>query len=374
MNFQKVDNFANGIVGDKIPGISIIVTEGTEQIYKNSFGVSDIDSKSPMNEDVIVNFYSMTKPITCVAALQLFEQGKFLLDDPLYRYIPEFKDVVVKNENGELTPSEKPILIKDLFCMTSGYDYNLESEELCALKAKNNKMPTVEAIKALAKTPLIFTPGEKWKYGLSHDILAALVEVISGQRYSEYVRDNIFIPLGMNNSGFHKSELGKEIASQYEYNTQKGKSEKISNSCVYRFGSEYDSGGAGLISCAKDYSLFAMALANGGIGSNGNRIIGSRTLELMGRNHLTDEQIRATDYEEQKGYGYGLGVRVLVDGAKAGTNASEGEFGWNGAAGGYMLIDLKRKLSIVSVQHVLNEELGLERQNKLRNVICGCID
>ncbi len=374
MSFHKLDVFLNELIGDKIPGLSVVITEGNNEIYNKNFGFFENEEKLPMTGDEIFNFYSMTKPVTCVAALQLFEKGKFLLDDPICKYIPEFEKVYIKKENGEMVLSDTPVSIKDLFCMTSGYDYNLQSEELNSLREKNDRMPTMEVVKALAKTPLVFKPGTRWQYGLSHDILAGLVEVISGQKYSEYVRDNIFKPLGMNASGFHQHEVKKDISPQYEFNYDIGKCEKIDTSCMYRLGGEHDSGGAGLISCIKDYSLFAQALANGGAGRNGARILSRNTVELMSKNHLTDEQLKTIVWPEMNGYGYGLGVRVLMDSAAAGTIVPEGEFGWNGAAGGFLLIDLKRKLSVVATQHILNEYCGIDRQLKLKNVIYSCLD
>ncbi len=374
MNFKKLDELLESIAGDKVPGVSVMVSEGYDKIYNKSFGYSDNESKAPMTGKELFNYYSMTKPLTCTAALQLFERGKFLLEDPLYEYIPEFRKMYVQKD-GETVLCEKPVLVKDLFKMTSGFDYVIDSEDIAELrKATDNKVPTMELVRTLAKRPLVFKPGEKWQYGLSHDILAGLVEVISNQRFSEYVRDNIFKPLGMENSGFHPYEVNKEISPQYEFNHDIGVCERIDTDCMYRLGTEHDSGGAGLISCIDDYSLFAMALANGGLGKNGERILSGNTVRLMSKNQLNAMEAASIDWSDLVGYGYGLGVRVLLDSAAAETNVPEGEFGWNGAAGGFLLVDLKRKLSIVGTQHVVNEYRGIERQLKLKNVVYGCLD
>ena len=374
MKFDRIDEYLNSeLKKEKTYGMSCCITQGYETVYNKSFGFADRENGKKMQGDELYNFYSMTKPLTCTAALQLFEKGCFLLTDPLHKYIPEFKDMTFKDADGSIKKCSKDILIRDLFTMTAGFDYNLDGEfAKSAREITNGKMDTLSVIKELAKYPLSFETGERWQYSLCHDVLAALVETVSGERFSEYLRKNIFAPLGMNNSGFNPKDFDESrFAVQYRYDGEKTNRTTLDN--VHRLGPEYDSGGAGLISCIGDYSKFAMAMANGGAGENGAKILGRRTIELMKRNHLTEKQLSTMNWPELMGCGYGLGVRTLIDPVTGETNAPIGEFGWSGAAGAYLLIDTENKISVVYTQHLLN---GCARDIHLplTNIIYACFD
>lgn len=374
MNFDRVDEYLKReLKKEKTYGMSCRVMQGYETVYNKSFGFADKENQKKMQGDELYNFYSMTKPLTCTAALQLFEKGYFLLNDPLYEYIPEFREMTFKDADGSIKKCSRDILIRDLFTMTAGFDYNLEGEFIKAAR-QNGKTDTLSVIKELSKYPLLFEPGRRWQYSLCHDVLAALVETVSGEKFSEYVKKNIFAPLGMTRSGFNPKDFDEgDFAVQYKFNEKTQKTERTNLQNMFRLGNEYESGGAGLISCIDDYSKFAMALANGGIGESGAKILGRRTIGLMKRNHLTPEQLPTLDWRELTGFGYGLGVRTLMNPEKAETNAPVGEFGWNGAAGSYLLVDTENKISIVYTQHLLNG-YGSGIHLPLTNIIYACFD
>lgn len=381
MDFSRLDDFLDKNTGNEIvPGSSCIIHYKNEKVYLKNTGFSDFDTKEKMTENTLLNFYSMTKPVTCALALTLYEKGLYLLNDPLYKYMPEFKDMTVKkiiDGREEIIPCSTPITVRDLFTMCAGFDYNINSPAVIRAKEKTNGcVPTVDFVKELSKEPLLFEPGTRWEYSLCHDVLGAFIEVVSGKKLSELMSEVIFKPLGMGNTGFYIDEFGCErLGTQYDYNPKTKKADKVSHSNMFKLGEEYESGGAGLISCAQDYSKFAYAMANKGVGINGKRILSEATINLMRTNCLNEESIKSYDWPDLAGYGYGLGVRTMMDLANAGSNGSVGEFAWNGAAGSYALFDPQKQLSVTYTQHVLMNNGGCERiHSRLRNVIYSCLD
>ncbi len=393
MDFTYLKNFMDELVDKGIPGNGAIVYKDGKKVFEYASGYASIEEKTPMSTNIPINIYSCSKPMTVVAALQLFEQGKFLLSDPLYNYIPEFSKVYIKDENGNLIESKKPITMWNLFTMTSGYDYSREASVFeKAREITAGKMDTVQVIKCLAKQPLLFEPGEHWQYGLSHDILAAAVEVISGMRFADYVKKNIFNKLEMDNSYYHKTpEIEAKMAEQYKCVTDSGETDIVNlqksahgfdgevvnigkDVVIHGFGENYDSGGAGIITTIEDYSKFVAALASGGMGLNGERILSPATVELLHTNQLSEEQMAMSfNWPQLAGYGYGLGVRTMIDKAKGGSNGNIGEFGWGGAAGATVLADTKENLAVFYAHHMLNPHEEYY-QPRLRNVVYSCID
>lgn len=387
MDFKNLKNFMDSLTDWIIPGNSAVVYKDGQKVFEYSSGYSDLENKIKMTGEENINIYSCSKVATVTAALQLYEQGKFLLSDPLYEYIPEFKEMYVKS--GErIEKAKNPITLRNLFTMTAGLTYNMDTDAFKKAKEiTGGKMDTQTVVKCIAKDPLQFEPGESWGYSLCHDILAAVVEVISGKRFSEYVKQNIFEPLDMQYSCYHASdEIKNRMAQQYIYDTG-GEKDIVTlqnsqnsrgvikntgggNSLVP--GEEYDSGGAGIITTVKDYAKFAAALANKGLGVNNNRIIGSGTVELLRTNQLNSEQMKGYNWRRLAGYGYGLGVRTMVDRAAAGSNGSIGEFGWGGAAGANILIDPDLNLAVFYAHHMLNPQEEYY-QPRLRNVIYSSI-
>lgn len=387
MNFSFLKEYMDRLTNWIIPGNNVVVYKDNIKVYEYSSGCSDLEHEIKMNGQELFYIYSCSKITTVTAALQLYERGYFLLSDNLSDYMPEFKDMYVKTADG-IEKAQNPIKIKDLFTMTAGFSYDLNLDAYGkARKITNGKMDTRTVIKCLAEEPLCFEPGLQWHYSMCHDVLAALVEVISGMKFSEYVKTHIFEPLEMNSSYYH-TDAG--IAPQYickagnvsdAVEMQKsGKIDGISDVIIERqygndliFGEEYDSGGAGIITKIDDYAKIIAALSNKGLGINGNRILSSKTVELMKTNHLSEEQIKYFNWEHLSGYGYGLGVRTLMDKAKSGSNGSLGEFGWCGAAGATAIIDTDINLAVFYAHHMLypQEEYYMPR---LRNVIYSCLD
>lgn len=380
MDFTKLDELLDRLVAWRMPGNACIVIKDGEVVHRYAAGYADIEAGKKMTGDETYNMWSCSKPITCAAALTLYEKGLYLLDDPLERYMPEFSDMKVKekDENGNtvLVPAKNKIKIRDLFSMSTGYNYDINQASIKAIREKTGgRCPTGDVIREIAKWPLVDEPGTAWNYGLSHDILAYLVEVVSGMRFNDYVKKAIFEPLGMEDSTYSNptADLIERMARQYTYDDDKGRLIPSDNSVSFVFGSQYDSGGAGLISTVEDYGKFAYAMANGGVGLNGGRILSAGTIDLMRSDMMKGKVMKYFDWMHLYGYSYGLGVRTMVDLAEAGSNGSVGEFGWAGAAGAHVLIDPDRNLAAFYCQHMLNsqEEYFAPR---FRNVVYSCID
>ena len=378
MNFQRLTAFLDDIpekIG--IPGTDCIIYHHGREVYRHQSGFSDPEAKTPMSPTQCYNMYSASKPITCVAAMQLYEAGAFLLTDPLSDYMPEFKTMSVK-ENGFVRQAKNPILIRDLFMMTAGFDYDIRREAIIKTKKEtNHRCPTLQTIRALAAEPLIFEPGSGWEYSLCHDVLGALVDVVSGVSLEEYCQKNLFEPLGMNNTSyFMDEEKEKNLAPMFMFSDEKNCAERISGVNIFRFGSEYCSGGAGVVSTVDDYIRFAGCLATGGKTPEGDEILSRRSIDLMRANHLTGNAY--DDFCEyakhhMPGYGYGLGVRTMFDTTIGGSNGPVGEFGWGGATGNYVLIDPDNELAVYYAQHMHNSKEPIVHR-RIRNIVYSCID
>ncbi len=347
-----------------LPGYDCAVWQGGREIYRRTVGVADLETGAPVTDRTLYNIYSNTKVITCVAALQLFEQGKFLLEDPLSLYFPEFTHMKVRTADGGTTEAKAPITIRDLFRMTAGIgdgdDYKemgmkfyMETGGACPLSA----LP-----KYLAEAPLLFEPGTQFKYGICHEMLAALIEKLSGQSFGAYLDEHIFRPLGMNNTAFspEKTET-KALANQYRYT---GKGQPLdccgSTNClippILR-----ESASGGLISSVNDYMKFQQALASG------ERLLHRSTIDLMRMDQLSGTMREGYGYSHI-GMGYGLGVRTVIDQAACGSPIGFGPFGWGGAAGTYGSIDPENNLCIFYAQHVFDTD-DLRTHCRIRNVV-----
>lgn len=384
MNFEYMKNFMDSLTEWIIPGNSVVIYKDGKKVFEYSSGYSDIEKKIKKTGEEQLYIYSCSKVATVTAALQLYEQGKFLLSDPLYEYLPELKKMYVK-DGDRIKAAENPITIRDLFTMTAGLSYATNTPAFeKARKLTDGKMDTRTVIKCLAEEPLLFEPGARWNYSLCHDVLAVLAEVVSGMRFSEYMKKHIFEPLDMNNSYYHAPN-DVIISPQYIYEIQDTKNivelqQKEHTSGVVKraygnelvFGENYDSGGAGIITTVDDYAKFAAALANSGTGLNNNRILSSATVKLMKTNQLNEAQRKTMNWRRLRGYGYGLGVRTLIDKAESGSNSSIGEIGWGGAAGATIIADTEEKVALFYAHHMLNPQEEYY-QPRLRNVLYSCL-
>ena len=351
--FEKTKIFCDSLLNLGVPGFDLIVYKDGKQVLRHMNGYSDLENKVKMSGKERFNIYSCSKPITCTAALQLWEKGLFSLEDKLSDYLPEFKEMSVITEDG-IKKAKNPILIKHLFEMTSGFPYNIDAPSILKYREETNgRCPTRETIRRYAKEPLMFEPGDNWAYGLSHDVLAVLVEVVAKEKFEDYVKKNIFDVLGMKNSTFMLPENELDTVAQ-QYDLRELKPVNVGKNIVnYKLGSEFASGGAGGISTVEDYILFLEGLRK-------NILLKKETVELMATNRLTDKQKQG--FSKLYGYGYGLGVRCPDD------NEDYTDFGWDGAAGSYLSIDLKNGISIFLGMHLLNAQT-----QSIREMLCRFI-
>ncbi len=388
MNFQNLKDFMDKLTEWKIPANSIIVNYKGNEVFRYSSGYADVEKKIKMKGDEWVNIYSCSKPVTCAAALQLFERGLFLLDDPISEYIPEFGEMYVKDVDGNIRKCNKPITFRHLFTMSAGLTYDLESDGIKLLQKEHPDADTVTVAKYIAKDPLQFEPGSRYAYSLCHDVLAALVEVISGISFGEYMKKNIFAPLGFENEFTYKRtpEIYKKMAEQYTFAGDDEKEnillspngqtkwKNIGKDCIYALTTNHESGGAGMVITTEAYAAFANAMANLGKCPNGERILSSGTVNLMRTSQNVPEARQWFDNMHRlRGYEYGLGVRTLVDKACSGSNSSLGEFGWDGAAGCYTIMDPDSELSFFYLEHIM-EGFSEYVQPRIRNIIYKCVE
>jgi len=339
--FEKTKKFCDSFLDLGVPGFDLAVYKGGECILRYMNGYSDFENKIKMNGKEKYNVYSCSKIITCTTALMLIEQGLFDLEDKLSDYMPEFKEMMVKTENG-IKKAENPILIKNLFDMTAGFSYDTETETLMKCKSDTNgKCPTREVMKYLAKEPLCFEPGSRWQYSLCHDILAALIEVVAGMKFEDYTKKYIFDVIGMNDTTFllPNDEI-ESVACQYRF--EDGKLVNIGKEIpIFKFGTEYASGGAGAISTVDDFMKFLEALRKG-------ELLKSETLQLMITDQLPDSIKHTYWTPETQDYGYGLGVRCPIG------DEIRIDFGWGGAASAYFAIDLENEITLYFAGHLLS--------------------
>ncbi len=352
-----------------LSGYDCAVWQHGKEIYRRIKGVEDISTGAPVTEKTLYNLYSNTKVVTCVAALQLYEQGYFLLEDEVSRFFPEFKNVKVRCEDGTVRDAVNPVTIRDVFRMTAGIGdgpdyadmgmrYYMETGGAC---------PIVALPKYIAETPLFYEPGTKFRYGIGHEVLAALIEKISGERFGEYLKKHIFEPLGMNDTAFTLDALeNKALANQYTF---VGKDAPLQENGAANFLVPpilKESASGGLISSVNDYMKFQQAL------TEGETLLSRRTIDLMRIDQLSGTMREGYGYTNI-GMGYGLGVRTVIDQGMCGSPAGFGPFGWGGASGSYGSIDPENGLCFFYMQHVFGTE-DLRLHNCIRNIIYAGID
>lgn len=391
VDFQPLKDFMNRLTDWRIPGNTARVFIDNKEVFRYNSGFSDVENNIKMTDYRMFFIYSCSKIATVTTAMQLYEKGIFLLDDPIYEYLPEWRDVKV-SENGKTVDAERPVTFRHLLTMTAGLSYEKGEGFMEKLdKISGGKMDNRSFAKVLAERPLSFQPGTHWQYSFCHDLLSAVIEEITGMKFRDYVKKNIFEPLGMTQSFYHITpEIESRLAVQYNFvddtnetdivklqQTDRsaigGHTEILGNVNSHILGPEFDSGGAGIITTADDYIKLASALANGGLGANGARILSSEAVELMKQNQLSGELMKDLAWPQLRGYGYGLGVRTMIDRAKGGSLSPIGEFGWGGAAGATVLCDTDRRLALFYTHHMCNPQ-ETYYQPRLRNVLYSCLD
>lgn len=346
MSFEKLHEYlANTVPCDVIPGCDILVYHKGELVYREQFGYGDYFKTKPVNIEEHYILYSCSKVVTCSAVLHLYEEGKLGLDDPVSKYLPAFAEVTLKDGSRPKTE----MTVRHLFTMSSGLNYDLNTLAIRETLRQNPDADTVTLANAIAKTPLEFEPGTHYRYSLSHDILAAIAEVITGKNFEEYVNEWIFRPLGLTEIAYNFNENNrKKLIPQYMTSNGNASLVAIGADNPYIFSKNYYSGGAGIIGRAEDYTKILSALSQG-------KLLKKETLDLMKTNQL--DEVRLQDLRKTpwlKAYGYGLGVRTLTDPEQINHTAPVGEFGWDGAAGSFALVDSDREIAIGYFQQVRN--------------------
>ena len=348
----------------KIAGALPVVYRKGALAYFEPLGRMDVERNKPMRDDTIFRIYSMTKPITAVALMMLYEDGHFQLNDPVHRFIAQWRDLAVYQAgvvpNFVTRPVERAMTIKDLFTHMSGLTYGFMNRTNVdhayrKLGIGGGESPTLRAmIDTLAKVPLEFSPGTRWNYSVASDVLGHLVEVMSGMSFDAYLRARIFEPLGMKDTAF---TVPDGAASRFAANYSRGPDKTLRleddpQNSIYLKPRTFFSGGGGLVSTAHDYLRFCRMLVNGGE-LDGVRILGRKTIDLMTRNHLPNDEdltrwaLGSFSETANEGYGFGLGFSINLGPVRTATIGSAGEYAWGGAASTIFWIDPAEELVVI---------------------------
>ena len=369
--FRDLDHLLESFLGMKNgpAGCSLSVSRGEETLYEKCFGFADCAKTKALTTDAVFRQFSMTKVVAALCGLIQYERGAFLLTDPISDYLPEYRQMKVQRRrpdgSWEVTDSQRPILLRDAFCMGvgmlahDGSPCDLEMQRIRASLGGRklcNKYDHLTEIRAFSDVPMLWEPGTHWQYGEGLELMSAVVEVTSGMRLGEFMQKNIFEPLGMTDTAYRlkgdmqerlvecamRNEAGELYPAGFDF---------LEDRCIQP-DAVYECASTGLLSTLEDYTKFAKMLANGGCLGD-VRIVGRKSIDLMRRNFLTETQLaefRSNPY--RAGYGYGLGVRTMMDPAGGGCNGSVGEFGWSGFLGTWMAVDPEEKTSVVFMQQV----------------------
>lgn len=388
--FKKLQQVMDQAVSNcEVAGVNLLIEKDGRELYYGQAGMADIEAGRPMSRDTIFRLYSQTKPVTAAAIMILMERGMIDLCQPVSDFIPEYGNMKVVRESG-VAPCEIPIRIHNLLNMTSGLAYpddnttaGLFAGEVISEGERrlgsDREMTTMELAKKMASCPLAFVPGESWRYGTSADLLGAVAEAVTGERFGEFLRKEIFEPLGMNDTAFWvPEEKQSRLAAVYE--TVPGPDGKYG---LVRYGGSHlavpndmrtppsiEMGGAGLCSTLDDYMRFARMLLAGGE-DRGVRILKPRTLQFMTKGRLLDCQQKAFEkWTGLEGYTYSNLMRICEDPDKACVFAQKGEYGWDGWLGAYFANFPQEGITILmGTQKVNGGTFTLTR--KLRNLILG---
>lgn len=341
-----------------IPGAVLLISRNGKVAYFEAMGSLDPEKKTPMSKDAIFRIYSMTKPITTVAAMMLFEEGKLALTDPVAKHIPAFKDVKVGEAKSgadgkptlDLVAPKRAMTVQDLMRHSSGLTYGFFGEGLVKkayIEAKlgDGDPTTAEFVDRLAKMPLVYHPGTTWDYSQSTDVLGRVVEVVTGKSLYAALKAMLLDPLGMTDTSFYVTDPAKQgrVAEPFATDRTIGAGAQVNDPRVAK---KYESGGGGMVGTITDYVRFVQMLANGGT-LDGKRYLGPRTLAYMTSDHMGDVVKRGPYDLLGPGYKFGLGFAVRTDTGLAPYAGSAGDFHWGGAGGTAFWVDPKEKMLVV---------------------------
>jgi CubicO group peptidase (beta-lactamase class C family) len=380
------------IDGGKFPGAISMVARRGKLVHFQTYGVRDIETKKPVEKDTIFRIYSMTKPIVSVGLMTLYEEGRFQIDDPASRYIPELKGLKVFDggtlESPDLREPPREMTIADLLRHTSGLASRTDAVigplyERAGLHTSASSGTLTDMIRTLGTLPMKCDPGTQFNYGVSTDVIGYLCEVLSGQRLDDFLKERVLGPLGMVDTDFYVE--GDDI-ERFAANYRPGEAgeptlvtaDRPDSSSIYCSPRTYLSGAGGLVSTASDYMRFCKMLANGG-SLDGARIIGPRTLEFMTLNHLPGGKDLAhmgsdeAGETRRDGIGFGLGFAVLLDPATAGVIGTPGEYYWGGAASTAFFISPAEELCMVFLTQ-LRPSSTYPIRRELRSIIYSAIE
>ncbi|MCW2943753.1 MAG: serine hydrolase [Actinoallomurus sp.] len=363
-------HFASYVDDGRLPGWLALVSRRGEIAHLSTYGARDIASGAPVETDTLFRIYSMSKPITSVAAMMLYEEGALELTDPISRFIPSFSEMRVYEKGPSVKPvtrpAAEPVRVWHLLTHTSGLVYGFQHvsvvDEIYRNAGFDRGMPhdldLAQVVDRFADLPLLFEPGSQWNYSVATDVLGRVVEAASGQSLDQFFAERIFGPLGMTDTGF-SIDAGKadRMASLYTADPN-GHAVPVDTGDTALRQPKALSGGGGLISSASDYHRFTQMLLRGGA-LDGVRLLGSRTVAYMTRNHLPGgadlEEFGRPVFAEVSyaGVGFGLGFAVVQDSAKGKTMASEGEFNWGGAASTTFWVDPAEQVTVVFLTQLI---------------------
>ncbi len=373
MDFTKLTEYLDSL-NEKfgVPAADCQITKDHEIVYRHMTGWQNDEKTVPVSEKSVYAFYSASKVITQTAVMQLIEQGKLHLYDPASLYIPEFEFACVLDkpmDTRSFPPvmphlgdpchyAQNPVRIIDLMSMGAGLTYDTHSDAVMALaKDADHDLTTVEIAHAIASMPLTYEPGTRWAYSLAHDVLGAIVEIVSGEKFGDYLKKHIFEPLGIENLYFKLDDVAKvNMTDLYQADFRTKEIKHVPQVNPFNFSDitpEFESGGAGIMGTVESYSKVIEALANGGVGANGARILKEES--VMHFTHAVTYGDALNDFRVSPAkmpYGYGLGVRVKNNNDHGGKSPI-GEFGWDGAAGAYCMVDPINHISVFYAQHIM---------------------
>jgi CubicO group peptidase (beta-lactamase class C family) len=375
----------NEIAGNNIPGAVMMIQRNGKTAYFRSFGVRDPGTKEPMTPNTIFRIYSMSKPITSVAAMMLVEEGKLQLDDPLSKYIPAFANVKVgvekKGEDGavglDLVAAKRPITIQDLFRHTSGITYGFFGEGVVKKAYVDAHLFDANVDNAgfaerIAKLPLAYQPGTTWDYSHSVDILGRVIEVVSGKSLLQFEKERLLDPLGMKETAFYVTDPAKKplIAEPFPNDRHIGNDAEMNDP---RVAEKWESGGGGMVSTIGDYARFTQMLLNGGT-LDGKRYLSPKTIAYMGSNHIgpVSGVVPGPYYLPGLGFGFGLGFAVRTDAGVNPAEGSVGEMSWSGAAGTTFWVDPKENMYVVFMAQTVSQRGRI--RVALKNLVYGAME